>query len=347
MLLKKGEVISLKIYNDFINKDIDIEDIFKKNLIKISFNKIKDIYNSPGREYHNFEHIVKMIKNIKFYSEELIVAIIFHDIVYNYNSNKNEADSAEFFKEHCFNKNNEFLISVEKAIIATAFPEQKNWNIIEKEIVRVDRIILYSNDMKELFQWEDEIFRENQIYRVAFYREMRVKFLEKAFNETKNQNLLILKEIVKNKRYKIGFYPGSFNPFHIGHYNILKKAEKIFDKVIIGIGKNFDKIKNDTYDIPKKLRNREIIEYGGLITTVIEELKQEGDIFIVRGLRNEYDLQYEENLRNSIKDFLPEQNFAYFFCDKEFEHISSSLIRDIRSRDDKNVSEFIKKYCLE
>lgn len=337
----------MRIYNEIINEDIDIEEILKNNKIKISMNKIKEIYNFPGREYHNFEHIIKMVKNIKFYSEELITAIVFHDIVYNYSSKQNEADSAEFFRKQCDSKNLEFIENVEKAIIATAFTEQESWNDLEKEIVRVDRMILYSKNMEELFKWEDAVFRENQIYRVDIYREKRVEFLEKAFIETKNEKLLILKEIVKNKRYKIGFYPGSFNPFHIGHYNILTKAEKIFDKVIIGIGKNFEKIKNEKFDIPKKLRNREIIEYGGLITTVIEDLKKEGDIFIVRGLRNEYDLQYEENLRNSIKDFLPEQNFAYFFCDKEFEHISSSLIRDIRSRDDKNVSEFIKKYCLE
>ena len=336
----------MKIYNKFLKQDIDIEEILKNNSIKISLHKIKESYNSPGREYHNFNHIIQMIENIAFYSEELVIAIVFHDIVYNYDSKENEADSAEIFREYCYNGDKSFIEAVERAIIATAFPEQNNWGKIEKEIVRVDRMILYSNDLSELFQWEDSIFRENQIYRVAVYREKRVEFLKKAYIETKNENLNILKEIVKNRRYKIGFYPGSFNPFHIGHYNILTKAEKIFDKVIIGIGKNFDKMKNEKYEIPKKLRNREIIEYSGLITTVIEELKNEGEIFVVRGLRNEYDLQYEENLRNSIKDFLPEQNFAYFFCDKEFEHISSSLIRDIKSRDDKNVSEFIKKYCL-
>jgi len=65
-------------------------------------------------------------------------------------------------------------------------------------------------------------------------------------------------------------------------------------------------------------------------------------IFFIMGI-----FVYGENLRNSIKDFLPDQNFTYFFCDKEFEHISSSLIRDIKSRNDKNSEKFLKKYCLE
>jgi pantetheine-phosphate adenylyltransferase len=211
----------------------------------------------------------------------------------------------------------------------------------------VSRKILYSNSLIELLDWENKIFKEYQLKKVSLYRKERSDFLQHAYNETKNEKLLLLKEIVENKQYKIGFYPGSFNPFHIGHYNILVKAEKVFDKVIIGIGKNFDKMKNEKYTLPKVLQSREVIEYNGIITTVIEELTNEGEIFIVRGLRNEYDLQYEENLRNSIKDFLPEQNFTYFFCDKEFEHISSSLIRDIKSRNDKNSDKFLKKYCLE
>ncbi len=96
------------------------------------------------------------------------------------------------------------------------------------------------------------------------------------------------------------------------------------------------------------IRNREIIYYPGLITTEIQMLKKHGDVFVVRGLRNAYDLQHEEGLRNAIKDFLPDQQFVYYFCDKEYEHISSSLIRDIQYRGKDGSADFIvKKYTLE
>lgn len=337
----------MKIYNNNIDMEIDIIELLKKHQIKITIEKIVEIYNNSGRVYHNFNHIVNMLKNIKVYSEELIIAILFHDIVYKYDSKCNEIDSYNFFIENYDGNDKEFKENIKKAILATGLPLNEILGELEKEMVRLDRLILYSTDLGELLEWEEGIFKEYQVYKVNIYKEKRIEFLEKAYEETKNEKLIILKEIVRSKKYKIGFYPGSFNPFHIGHYNILLKAEKIFDKVIIGVGVNYEKLKNERYEIPKKLSNREIIEYSGLITTAIEELQEEGEIFVVRGLRNEYDLQYEENLRNSIKDFLPKQYFAYFFCDKEYEHISSSLIRDIRSREDRNIADFIKKYCLE
>ena len=335
----------MKIYNQNIEKEINLEEILKNNTINLKLKKIIEIYSIEKRKYHNFTHIINMLKNINFYSEELIVAIIFHDIVYKINSDKNEKESVEMFKKYYKGSKQEFSDSVEKAIMATN-GSYSGKGKIEKEILRVDRMILYSNNIDELLKWEEGIFKEYQTNSVNEYRKKRMEFLENAYIEPKNEKLLVLKEIIAAKKYKIGFYPGSFNPFHIGHYNILLKAESVFDKVIIGIGRNFDKIKNEKYQLPEKLLSREIIKYDGVITTVIEELAEQGEVFVVRGLRNEYDLQYEENLRNSIKDFLPEQNFTYFFCDKEFEHISSSLIRDISSRKDKNGEKFIKKYCL-
>ena len=73
-------------------------------------------------------------------------------------------------------------------------------------------------------------------------------------------------------KLKIGFYAGSFNPFHIGHYNILSKAEEIFDKVIIGVGVNYEKRKNKKHDLPDIIKDREIIEYDGLITDVLKNI---------------------------------------------------------------------------
>lgn len=147
-------------------------------------------------------------------------------------------------------------------------------------------------------------------------------------------------------KLKIGFYAGSFNPFHIGHWDILSKAEKIFEKVIIGVGLNHEKKGNKRYELPAILHDKEVIKYDGLITDVIEDLSKRGEVFMIRGLRNQYDFQSEDILRKSVNDFIPDTNFVYLFCDKGNEHISSSLIRDILSRksDDDN---YIAKYCLE
>ena len=88
---------------------------------------------------------------------------------------------------------------------------------------------------------------------------------------------------------KIGVYAGSFNPFHKGHYNILCKAEKIFDKVIIARGINPEK-NNVLVPLPKILDDRPVLSYNGLLTDFMTSLEEE-NVTLIRGLRNSVDLQ--------------------------------------------------------
>jgi pantetheine-phosphate adenylyltransferase len=128
---------------------------------------------------------------------------------------------------------------------------------------------------------------------------------------------------------RIGLYAGSFNPFHQGHFNILHKAEKIFDEVILGVGQNPEKEKNE-FLVTDELtaRKTRIIFYEGLLTEVVDKLEKEGfDVTVVRGLRNSTDMQYELNQYRYLQDLKPDIKVVSIFCDKEYEHISSSGIR--------------------
>jgi len=336
----------MTIYNNLLNKTIDLEALMVKYKVDISLDEIKSFYNHHSKFYHNFEHVEHLLSIINVDEEALIMAILFHDIKFDVRIDNHEEESAKFFMAHC-DGTPEFKSLVERLILATEYFKE-TVDPLEKEIIRVDRLILQKTDINSLLTWEQNIFSENQHLSINEYKLGRVSFLNQAYEETGNLTLLELRDIVANKVYKIGFYPGSFNPFHIGHYNILKKAEKSFDKVVIGVGINFDKKDIKKVDIPDTISNREIIYYNGLITTELQKLSDHGEVFIVRGLRNAYDLQHEEGLRNVIKDFLPEQEFVYYFCDKEYEHISSTLIRDIQSRGKEGIStQIIKKYTLE
>jgi pantetheine-phosphate adenylyltransferase len=131
---------------------------------------------------------------------------------------------------------------------------------------------------------------------------------------------------------RIGLYAGSFNPFHLGHFNILHKAEKIFDEVILGVGQNPEKEKNE-FLVPDELtaRKTRIIFYEGLLTEVVDKLEKEGfDVTVVRGLRNSTDMQYELNQYRYLQDLKPDIKVVSIFCDKEYEHISSSAIRMLK-----------------
>ena len=128
---------------------------------------------------------------------------------------------------------------------------------------------------------------------------------------------------------KVGFYIGSFNPFHIGHFNILLKAEQIFGKVIVGRGENKKKVDIPLLPMPDLSRfgvgRFEIVEYKGLVTDYIETLPY--DVTIVRGLRNSTDLQVEMEFYRWLQYLRPNTKVISLFCDSEFEFISSSGIR--------------------
>jgi len=144
---------------------------------------------------------------------------------------------------------------------------------------------------------------------------------------------------------KVAIYAGSFNPFHKGHYNILCKAEKIFDKVIIANGVNPEKEISE-YDIRSLeiLKDRTIMEYDCLLTDFIVRIQTIlpcDSITLIRGLRNSVDLQYEMNQYRYLQDLMPEINMVSIFCDKEFEHISSSGIRTLSKFGSEKVSDYL------
>jgi len=135
-----------------------------------------------------------------------------------------------------------------------------------------------------------------------------------------------IREFLQVWKPKIGLYAGSFNPFHYGHLNILEKAEKIFDKVIIAYGKNLEK-KNEVYPRPTGISDHQIIEYDGLLTDLIDSLDY--DVTLIRGLRNSTDLQYELTQFKFLQELKSDIKIVNIFCDKQFEHLSSSAIRNL------------------
>lgn len=138
----------------------------------------------------------------------------------------------------------------------------------------------------------------------------------------------------------LGFYPGSFNPWHTGHYDILDKALRVFDRVVIGIGQNPEKPKRPSdIDWFREIEARHEDRVGlyifkGLQATAVDEWEwdhpEESFTAVVRGLRNGMDLQFETNQQYWNEDLGLKIPTVFFITDRKLSHISSSDIRALK-----------------
>ncbi|MBI3518731.1 MAG: adenylyltransferase/cytidyltransferase family protein [Bacteroidetes bacterium] len=180
-----------------------------------------------------------------------------------------------------------------------------------------------NSSFAELLELERKEFTLHQQVDFLDYQKQRLAFLAQ---QPTQPSVIALHDFVKINKPNIALFAGSFSPFHKGHFNVLQKAEKIFDKVIIAFGKNPDKT-IPSWPIPKTISNRQHTKYEGLLTDHVDSLGYE--VTVIRGLRNSTDFQYEQNQYRYIQELKPDINIVNIFCDKEFEHISSSGIRTL------------------
>jgi len=150
-------------------------------------------------------------------------------------------------------------------------------------------------------------------------------------------------------------YPGSFDPITNGHIDVIKRASRIFDKVIIAVSKNTNKrpylSTDDKIEIAnlaiKDIKNVEVVSFNSLLVDFVQENDAQ---IILRGLRAVSDFEYEFQLAGMNKHL--NDNIETFFLtpSEEFSNISSSLVREILELGgniDKfvphEVSNFLKK----
>jgi pantetheine-phosphate adenylyltransferase len=300
---------------------------------------IEPYYNERHRKFHTMDHIKSMFKYYEDrglpISNEVFLAICFHDIVYDPMRTDNEEKSFEVFEKYYKTtpifENGLNIAMIENLILSTKdhFNVLENCGIETRNFLIADLNILYSADIGVLIEYENQIFFEYQKYPIECYLENRLKFLWKFYVENQVSLIIELISYVKNKKYKIGIYAGSFNPYHKGHENIVQQAERVFDKVIIAQGYNRDKPR-ESANIES---NREVVCYSGLLLDLFDSCPTNVEYTLIRGLRNSFDVAYEDNLRCTLWDN-KKINIVYFFCEKQYEHISSSMIRSLYEFDE-------------
>ncbi len=137
---------------------------------------------------------------------------------------------------------------------------------------------------------------------------------------------------------RIAVFPGSFDPITLGHYDIVKRASPLFDKIIIAIGQNSQKkymfSLEQRMDFIKKTfaeyQNVEVDHFEGL---TIDYCHSRNVNFILRGLRNPADFEFEKAIAQTNRELTRENMIETIFlltsAGKSF--ISSSIVREIIS----------------
>ena len=133
---------------------------------------------------------------------------------------------------------------------------------------------------------------------------------------------------------KIAIYPGSFDPITNGHLDLIKRASKLFDEVIIAITQNANKSSflsiDQRVDAVNKsimvLNNTRVLSFDSLLVDFAREHDAQ---IIIRGLRAVSDFEYEFQLSGMNKRLNPGIETLFMTPSEEFANISSSLVREI------------------
>ncbi len=133
---------------------------------------------------------------------------------------------------------------------------------------------------------------------------------------------------------RIAVFPGSFDPFTIGHQSIVKRALPMFDKIIIAIGYNSEKkqffpIEKRIEWIKQAFRNNPKIEVDTFKELTVTYCKKRNAKFILRGLRTAADFEYERAIAQTNKKMYPEIESVFLLTTPEHTMVNSTIIRDI------------------
>lgn len=143
---------------------------------------------------------------------------------------------------------------------------------------------------------------------------------------------------------RIALYPGTFDPFTVGHLSIVERGLQLFDEIIVAIGVNDAKKNHSTIQqriehierVTNKMQGVRVVSYDNL---TVEAAKEYGANFILRGVRTVADYEYERNLAYANRNLTGIETVLLYTL-PELSYISSTLVRDLQ-RHGYDVSQYV------
>lgn len=307
-------------------------------------------WQRPNRVYHGLVHLIDLLNAIDADFEDrmitsdeydLYVAAAFvHDVVYIPAGKDNEDASIKMYLD-TLQKNlvdNDMVNRLVSLVEATKYDTDKI-DLGDRRIrqfLRYDLDTLCTDDIAKMVSKEELVFREFQFVDYKIYRESRSKMLGTLRKLVKmlEPTSLIDQYItyIHEKKRTIAIFPGSFNPMHLGHLDIINKAEKMFDKVIVAPGYNPNKQMVENYDGLKQKLNNQVEPFTGFLHDFVKsKIDAYTDIVVVKGMGRYVDFEDHKMQQRYIEDMYPNIKFAYIIPSQKVEHYASSAIRMIDS----------------
>ncbi|MGE5473121.1 MAG: pantetheine-phosphate adenylyltransferase [Ignavibacteriales bacterium] len=144
---------------------------------------------------------------------------------------------------------------------------------------------------------------------------------------------------------KVCVYPGSFDPITYGHLDIIERASKIFDKLIVAVVCNPNKTSAFSLEervelIKECVKDYDNVEVESFCGLLIDYLKQKGATVVVKGLRVITDFEYEFQMALLNKNLDPDIETIFMMTNNKYSYLSSSMVKEI-ARFGANIEEFV------
>lgn len=144
---------------------------------------------------------------------------------------------------------------------------------------------------------------------------------------------------------RIAIFPGSFDPITIGHVDIIKRALPLFDKIIISVGSNSEK--KYFFSVEKRIQWIKMIfiktpkiEVKSYNKLTVEFAKDSNARFLIRGLRNISDFEFEKTIAHANSELNPSTESVFFLTKPKYSFITSTVVRDV-IKNNGNYQEFV------